>query len=262
AAGAGGEEQTLFFGLWYIHTFRRTAKGWRIASLYEKKCYAHNLPEYITAQPASSAKKSIISLKEVVMQCASGERVNTWMMETGSFYIWGILALATLVLSLKNRRIPLMGLCLIAGTSAFWQEFFGDWGAYLAWNPAFARLPFWGEMAYTTPVKPLFMPFSWGWWFSISIPLLVSLVAFLGRKFPKISMTIWSFSIASPLFFAYQLYVEGSSVANGWWTYDVVVGPALSSEKGNLPIIFPILIGLWAGLFVAMLARDRKSTRL
>jgi len=52
AAGAGGEEQTLFFGLWYIHTFRRTAKGWRIASLYEKKCYAHNLPEYITAQTA------------------------------------------------------------------------------------------------------------------------------------------------------------------------------------------------------------------
>jgi len=193
------------------------------------------------------------------MQSSMGDPVNPWMMETGSFYIWGILALATLVLSLKNRRIPLMGLCLIAGTSAFWQEFFGDWGAYLAWNPAFARLPFWGEMAYTTPVKPLFMPFSWGWWFSISIPLLVSLVAFLGRKFPKISMTIWSFSIASPLFFAYQLYVEGSSVANGWWTYDVVVGPALSSEKGNLPIIFPILIGLWAGLFVAMLARQDEQ---
>lgn len=48
--GDDGQPQTLFFGLWYIHNFRRTGDGWRIASLREKKCYAHNLPEYIKAQ--------------------------------------------------------------------------------------------------------------------------------------------------------------------------------------------------------------------
>jgi len=45
--GDDGEPQTIFFGLWYIHQFRRTDQGWRISSLYEKKCYNHNLPRYI-----------------------------------------------------------------------------------------------------------------------------------------------------------------------------------------------------------------------
>lgn len=50
--GDDGQPQTIFFGLWYVHEFRRTEAGWRISSLYEKKCYNHNLPEYIKAQTA------------------------------------------------------------------------------------------------------------------------------------------------------------------------------------------------------------------
>jgi ketosteroid isomerase-like protein len=52
APGDDGQPQTLFFGLWYVHAFRRTADGWRIASLREKKCYDHNLPAYIKAMTA------------------------------------------------------------------------------------------------------------------------------------------------------------------------------------------------------------------
>jgi hypothetical protein len=77
----------------------------------------------------------------------------------------------------------------------------------------------------------------------------------LGRKLPAISTNWLSLLIAFPLFLTYQLYVEGSSVANGWWTYDVVIGPALESDKGRLPIIFPALLGLWVAYFVAKLAR-------
>jgi SnoaL-like domain len=50
--GDDGEPQTIFFGLWYVHQFRRTKDGWRISSLYEKKCYNHNLPEYVKAMTA------------------------------------------------------------------------------------------------------------------------------------------------------------------------------------------------------------------
>lgn len=185
---------------------------------------------------------------------AMGTPLNPWVMETGSFYLWGGLLALAIILALKNKRLPLFGMMLIAGTSGFWQEFFGDWGAYVAWNPAFARLPLWGEMAFTTPVKPLFIPFSWGWWFAVSIPLLTSLVTWLKRKFPARSVYLLAMLTAFPLFLAYQLYVEGSSVANGWWTYDTIVGPALESEKGRLPLIFPLLIGLWAGGFVGLLA--------
>lgn len=45
--GDDGELRTIFFGLWYIHEYRRTDAGWRITKLYEKKCYNHNLPNYI-----------------------------------------------------------------------------------------------------------------------------------------------------------------------------------------------------------------------
>jgi hypothetical protein len=184
-----------------------------------------------------------------------GAPINPDIMETGSLWIWGALAVLTVIWGLKERKLPLFGLVLIAATSSFWQEFFGDWGAYVAWNPAFARLPFWGEMPFTTPVKPLFIPFSWGWWFAISIPLLVTLVRWLHGKLPKISTTALSMVTAFPLFLLYQINVEGSSVANGWWTYDSVIGPALESSKGRLPLIFPLLIGLWAGWFVALLAQ-------
>lgn len=184
--------------------------------------------------------------------------VDPWIMETGSIYLWSALFFVALILSVKNKRAPLFGLMLIAGSSGFWQEFFADWGAYLAWNPAFERLPFWGDMAYTTPVKPLFMPFSWGWWFAISIPLLTSLTIWLKRKFPARSVYTIAMVIAFPLFLAYQLYVEGSSVANAWWTYDAIVGPAVESENGRLPLIFPLLIGIWAGWFIGMLA-DRDD---
>ncbi|KUR76698.1 nuclear transport factor 2 family protein [Novosphingobium sp. Fuku2-ISO-50] len=50
--GDDGAPQTIFFGLWYIHTFRRTQAGWRIASLYERKAFNHNLPEHIKAMVA------------------------------------------------------------------------------------------------------------------------------------------------------------------------------------------------------------------
>src|SRR3546814_14928264 len=108
-------------------------------------------------------------------------------------------------------------------------------------------------MAYTTPVKPLFIPFSWGWWFAVSIPLLVSLVGRLSRKLPSMSTTLMSFLIAFPLFVLYQFYVEGSSVATGWWTYEVVIGPDLDSARGQLPLIFPVLLGRWAGGLVTLL---------
>lgn len=191
---------------------------------------------------------------------AMGDPVDPWIMETGSIYLWTALLLVAAWLTVKRGRIPLIGLMLIAGSSSFWQEFFADWGAYVAWNPQFARLPFWGDMAFTTPVKPLFIPFSWGWWFAVSIPLLTSLVLYLKRRFPARSAYTLSMLIAFPLFLLYQIYVEGSSVANGWWTYDAVIGPALESEQGRLPLVFPLLIGLWAGWFVGLLAdRDPQG---
>lgn len=46
----GEQTDTLVFGLWYIHELVRTAQGWRIAHLYEEKCYSLGVPEWLKSQ--------------------------------------------------------------------------------------------------------------------------------------------------------------------------------------------------------------------
>jgi hypothetical protein len=186
--------------------------------------------------------------------------VNPWMMETGSILIWIALAAIGAGLAWRSGRLSLMLLCLIAGTTSFWQEFFGDWGAYLAWNPAFDRLPLWGDMAYTTPVKPLFIPFSWGWWFAVSIPILVVITRGIKRLVPPLPVWLIALVIAFPLFLAYQLNTEGSAVSSSWWTYDAILGPSVETAQGQLPLFYPAMLGLWAALLTGLLAtRDAQG---
>jgi hypothetical protein len=182
--------------------------------------------------------------------------VNTWMMETGSFILWPIIFVLCAIWAWKMKKFPVMLLLLLSASSTFWQEFFGDWGAYLSWNPAFARLPVWGDMAYTTPVKPIFIPASWGWWFSLSITPLLMLTIWLAKKFPGISSNWWAFIAVFPLYSAYELWAEGSAVAQSWWSYNAVIGPQWTASNGaGMSIIWPVILALWAAWIVAMLAR-------
>lgn len=41
-------KRTVMLGLWYHDTYTRTAEGWRIASRREQKCYAHNMPLWMS----------------------------------------------------------------------------------------------------------------------------------------------------------------------------------------------------------------------
>lgn len=45
ADGASGEGDTMFFGLWYLDRYRRTADGWRIVERIEKRSFDYNMPE-------------------------------------------------------------------------------------------------------------------------------------------------------------------------------------------------------------------------
>jgi hypothetical protein len=192
---------------------------------------------------------------EYTTMTAMASPVNTWVMETGSFYIWPLIFVLSALYAIQKKRLPVMLLLLLAGSSSFWQEFFGDWGAYLSWNPAFAQLPFWGEMAYTTPIKPVFIPLSWGWWFAISITPLLMLTLWLSRKFPKISVNWWAFLAVFPLYAAYELYAEASAVSQSWWAYNAVIGPQWTAANGaGMSIVWPVVLALWAVWIVCLLA--------
>jgi hypothetical protein len=186
--------------------------------------------------------------------------VNTWVMETGSFYLWPLIFVLCAAWALRTRKFPVMLLILLAASSSFWQEFFGDWGAYLSWNPAFARLPFWGDMAYTTPVKPVFIPLSWGWWFALSITPLLMLTIWLARKFPALSSSWWALITVAPLYSAYELYAEGSAVAQSWWSYNAVIGPQWTASNGaGMSLIWPVILAFWAAWVVALLAKKDEN---
>lgn len=44
----GEDSQTYMLGLWYIDTYVRTEKGWRIKTRYEEKSWWFNLPEFMS----------------------------------------------------------------------------------------------------------------------------------------------------------------------------------------------------------------------
>ena len=48
----GAQEDTVVFGLWYVHDYVRTAEGWRIARLYEEKCYNMGIPDWLKSKVA------------------------------------------------------------------------------------------------------------------------------------------------------------------------------------------------------------------
>ncbi len=50
--GDGSHEDTVVFGLWYVHEYVRTPEGWRISRLYEQKCYSLGVPEWLKDKTA------------------------------------------------------------------------------------------------------------------------------------------------------------------------------------------------------------------
>lgn len=189
-----------------------------------------------------------------------GFPIDGWQQQEGSYVFWSILLVIHIWYVWRTGRLSIWALVFGAATLAFWQEFFGDWGAYLAWNPEFTRMPLWGATPYTTPVKPLFMPFAWGWFMGCSIPALSMLVDWLCRQFPKASRLLLAMLAAVPLMWAFDVLSESSAVAKGWWTYAQTIGPTLHHAKGDFPWLWPpILLGPWVAIIATLLGRDANG---
>lgn len=48
-----GGSQVMFFGLWYVDQFVRTAAGWRVCQLVEERCYDFNVPQGVGSGAAT-----------------------------------------------------------------------------------------------------------------------------------------------------------------------------------------------------------------
>lgn len=151
----------------------------------------------------------------------------------------------------RRREIGLVGLLAVAGFSIFWQEFYADWGAYLMWNPDYRMLP-WGTTPLTTPDKPAMNLWSYPVFMTAAFLAMLALQRWARRRWPRVHPLLLSLLTAGPVLIAFNVVMEYISVATlGFWSYVDTVGPALHSEAGTMPLLYP---NIPFGLFGAVTA--------
>lgn len=155
--------------------------------------------------------------------------------------------------AVREGRLPTNALIFIAATTMWWQEWYGDWGAYLLYNPKFGLLG-WGSTTWTTPNKPWFVIPAYGWYYAIIFPLMLGLMARLRLRRPRWGRLATLLVVTVPLFYLWDLLVEGVSVQAGYWSYTFHWGPALTAERSGFPLVFPLVHPLLLFVFFGVVA--------
>jgi hypothetical protein len=183
------------------------------------------------------------------------------MVQEMTFVMAGVVAALLLIDAWRKQRLSQGALIFVAAMSASWLEFFDDWAAQSVWNSLFIQLP-WGEMAFTTPNKPLFVPFAWAWFNVVLFLLTVPLLKRLSHWLPRVHPLLLSLLFVGPLFWAYDIGVERSATISGWWRYINPVGPVWESPQGTFPLVWPALPYVLWGVAFTWLMSLRDSTGL
>src|SRR5437588_1052308 len=187
-----------------------------------------------------------------------GEPTASWVMEVlGPIVFLGFIVWAV-VDTRRSRRLSLVSLALIAGTTMWWQEWYGDWGSYLLYNPHFRLLP-WRSSLWTTPNKPWFVIAAYGGYYAVIFPLMLALIARVRSARPTWNRHVVAIGVSLVLFYAWDLLVEGGASVLGWWSYTDVAGAAIHSSKGTFPLLFPILLFCFFGVVATWILDQRDD---
>lgn len=165
-------------------------------------------------------------------------------MSTAAFEIfWIISALALLgfavVHSLKTQQLSRHLLYFICGASIFWQEFYADWGAFLEWNPGFHMMP-WGKTLWSIEHKPWFNIAAYPVFMWAAFTAIHVLLARLPKSIPPGKLFLTCTVVAGPVLYGFNVITEYLAVAQaGLWTYTETIGPALRTDAGTMPLLYP-----------------------
>jgi hypothetical protein len=53
--------------------------------------------------------------------------------------------------------------------------------------------------------------------------------------------------------------VEGTATALGWWSYTTVYGPAILTDRGNYPLVYPLLLFVFYGVLATWILDSRHE---
>jgi len=170
------------------------------------------------------------------------DAINSFLFQEGSWITFCVMLAAGVVLALRERRLPNLLLLLIAGTSMWWQETYGDWGCYLLYSPDFALIPGWGHLSYQSPNQPWALIPAYGWFYAAYFTLVAAAGGAVHRRwFPRHSLMRVTAIVGTLIWYVYDIVIEGVATRMGWWDYTAAIGPVWTSARGDFPLVYPII---------------------
>lgn len=144
------------------------------------------------------------------------------------------------VQSFRTRKLSPLLLMTVASGTAFWQEAYGDWGAYCLYSDRFLTYS-WGDTMWAAPVRC--------WWFIAGYMVfytsfflgLMAAVKFARNRWPNANPYIAAALVSLPAFYVFDLVWEGTATGLGYWNYEYTFGPALHVGNGTFPLLWPII---------------------
>ena len=184
----------------------------------------------------------------------TGAPTTLWINEGLLPIIWIVALLWLIWRSVKSGEAIFGLLALVGFSSMFWQDGFINWGMYLLYNPHQTLMP-WGPTPFTAPRKVWWTIGGYGVFFLGMIPVTLALANVLRRRFSGLGKTTAIILIGMPIFYLWDLLLEGQAVKGGFYSYVSYWGPALKFEMGNMPVLFPItFIAAWATAAVLLVS--------
>lgn len=180
------------------------------------------------------------------------------LMETGTLVVWLILFIYCWRQSKRAGELTFGMLVLLSAMSMHWLEWYADWGAYLLYNPKFALMP-WGSTWWTSPNKPWFMPFSYGWFYYGVVFIMLALIAKFKARNPGLGHVASVFIVAYPIFYIWDVVLEMTASMTGWWVYVYNIGPTISLAMGNFPYLHPFCLYALSGVLLCLSMSYRNA---
>jgi hypothetical protein len=161
-------------------------------------------------------------------------------------YEFGIIAVALVIIgigawqSVKASELSPTLLMAVAAGSAFWQETYGDWGAYVLYSDRFATYD-WGHTMWTAPVQCWWFIAGYVVFYSTLFQSLIVTVGFVRTRWPARNEYVIAAGLSLPIFYGFDMVFEGTTTGLGFWNYEYVFGPAMHIGNGTFPLLWPIV---------------------
>jgi hypothetical protein len=137
-------------------------------------------------------------------------------------------------------RPSLLLLMSVSAGTAFWQETYGDWGAYCLYSARFLTYD-WGHTLWSAPVRCWWFIAGYMVFYTTLFQALIAAVNFVRGRWPRRNPYLMAALLSLPIFYIFDLVYEGTTVGLGYWNYEYVFGPSVHVGNGTFPLLWPIV---------------------